>query len=223
LLSGDAVVGAASPGANVQKKTFRAAEQDRPDVARRRRNFTIAKRFIDPESFVFLDESGAKTNMTRFYGRGLRGDRVFDTVPHGHWGTTTMLSAIRLDGVIRSASLVYDGPTDAAVFLTYVEDCLAPNLKPRDIVVMDNLSSHKGQGVTEAIESVGADVWYLPPYSPDLNPIEKMGSKVKAILRSIKARDFKTLIDAIATALRQVTSSDLRGYFASCGYQCNHN
>ena len=183
----------------------------------------IAGRFIDPESLVFLDESGAKTNMTRLYGRSLRGDRVFDTVPHGHWGTTTMLSAIRLKGVIEPASLVYQGPTNAAVFLTYVEQCLAPNLKPGDLVVMDNLSSHKVKGVTEAIEAVGADVWYLPPYSPDFNPIEKMWSKVKAILRSIKARDFKTLVDAIATALREVTSSDLSGYFASCGYECNQN
>lgn len=148
---------------------------------------------------------------------------MLDTVPHGNWGTTTMLSAIRLDGVIQSASLVYNGPTDAAVFLTYVENCLAPSLKPRDIVVLDNLSSHKVKGVTEAIEAVGADAWYLPPYSPDFNPIEKMWSKVKAILRSIKARDFKTLVDAIATALREVTSSDLSGYFASCGYECNQN
>jgi transposase len=175
------------------------------------------------ERFVFLDESGAKTNMTRLYGRSLRGDRVFDAVPHGHWGTTTMLNAIRLDGVIESASLVYQGPTHAGVFLTYVEQCLAPHLKPGDIVVMDNLSSHKVKGVAEAIQAVDADVWYLPPYSPDFNPIEKMWSKVKAILRSIKARDFKSLIDAIPTALRKVTSSDLMGYFASCGYQCNHN
>jgi len=132
-----------------------------------------------------------------------------------------MLSAIRLDGVIEPASLVYQGPTNAQVFLTYVEQCLAPNLQPGDIVVMDNLSSHKVKGVCEAIEAVGADVWCLPPYSPDLNPIEKMWSKVKAILRSIKARDFKTLIDAISIALRKVTSSDLIGYFQSCGYQCN--
>jgi transposase len=215
------VVGAASSGTDVQKKTFRAAEQDRPGVSRRRLNFTIAQRFVDPRSLVFLDESGAKTNMTRLYGRSLRGDRVYDAVPHGHWGTTTMLSAIRLDGVIQSASLIYQGSTDAAVFTTYVEQCLAPHLKPGDIVVLDNLSSHKVKGVTEAIEADGADVWYLPPYSPDFNPIEKMWSKVKAILRSIKARDFRTLIDAIATALRKVTSSDLMGYFASCGYQCN--
>lgn len=104
-----------------------------------------------------------------------------------------------------------------------MDDCLAPNLKPHDIVVMDNLSSHKAKGVAEAIHAVDADVWYLPPYSPDLNPIEKMWSKVKAILRSIKARDFKTLIDAIATALRKVTPADLSGYFQSCGYERHHN
>ena len=146
---------------------------------------------------------------------------MFDTVPHGRWGTTTMLSEIRLDAVIEPASLVYQGPTNAGVFLTYVEQCLAPHLKLGDIVVMDNLSSHKVKGVCEAIEAVGADVWYLPPYSPDLNPIEMMWSKVKAILRSIKARNFKTLVDAIATALRKVTSSDLIGYFERAGYECN--
>ena len=167
---------------------------------------------------MFLDESGAKTNMTRLRGRALRGERLHDAVPQSHWGTTTMLSAIRLEGVIESASLVYQGPTDAAVFRTYVQDCLVPNLKPHDIVVMDNLSSHKVNGITEAIQAAGAEAWYLPPYSPDLNPIEKMWSKVKAILRSIKARDFESLINAIGTALAMITTSDLMGFFQSCQY-----
>lgn len=178
----------------------------------------IARRFVDPGSLVFLDESGAKTNMTRQYGRAMKGDRVDDAVPHGHWCTTTMLSAIRLDGVIEPASLVYDGPTDTAVFLTYVENCLAPALNPGDVVVMDNLSSHKVKGVAEAIEAAGADAWYLPPYSPDLNPIEKLWSKVKANLRSIKARTTETLYDAIGDALRTITQDDLRGFFRSCKY-----
>ena len=129
-----------------------------------------------------------------------------------------MLSAIRLDGVIESASLVYAGATDAAVFLTYVRQRLAPSLRRDDIVIMDNLSSHKVKGVREGIEAVGAQLWYLSPYSPDLNPIEKMWSKVKATLRSIAARAFDPLIDAIATALRAVTESDLAGYYRSCGY-----
>ena len=156
--------------------------------------------------------------MTRRYGRSPKGDRLYDAVPHGHWATTTMLGAIRLDGVIEPASLVYDGPTDAAVFLSYVEDCLAPALKPGDLVVMDNLSSHKVKGVVEAIQSVGADVWYLPPYSPDLNPIEMVWSKVKSILRSIAARTAESLRHAIAAALGAVTPSDLLGYYHHTGY-----
>ncbi len=173
---------------------------------------------VGPHRLVFLDESGAKTNMTRLSGWAPKGQRLHDAVPHGHWGTTTMLSAIRLDGVISSGSRVYTGATDAAVFLTYVQHRLAPSLRPHDIVIMDNLSSHKVKGVREAIEAVDAEVWYLPPYSPDLNPIEKMWSKVKAVLRSIAARAFNPLVDAIATALRAVTKSDLVGYYRSCGY-----
>ena len=173
---------------------------------------------MDPTSLVFLDESGAKTNMTRLYGRSPRGDRLYEAVPHGRWGTTTMLSAIRLEGVIEPASLVYDGPTDTAVFLTYIEGCLAPALNPGDLVVMDNLSSHKVKGVVEAIQAVGADVWYLPPYSPDLNPIEMMWSKVKSILRSIAARTAESLHQAIGMALNAVTPSDLMGYFQHTGY-----
>lgn len=173
---------------------------------------------VDPRRLVFLDESGAKTNMTRLRGWAPRGERLYDAVPHGHWGTTTMLSAIRLEGVIESASLVYQGPTDAAVFLTYVRQRLAPSLRPGDIVIMDNLPSHKVKGVREAIEAVGAQLWYLPAYSPDLNPIEPMWSKVKAILRSIAARAFDPLVDAIGTGLRAVTESDLAGYYRACGY-----
>lgn len=129
-----------------------------------------------------------------------------------------MLSAIRLAGVIESASLVYAGPTDAAVFLAYVQDCLAPALRPGDVVVMDNLSSHKVKGVREAIEAVGAEVWYLPPYSPDLNQIEPMGSKVKSILRSLAARTAESLRQAIGAALTAVTPSDLLGYYLHTGY-----
>ena len=129
-----------------------------------------------------------------------------------------MLSAIRLEGVIEPASLVYPGPTDAAVFLTYIEACLAPALQPGDVVVMDNLSSHKVRGVVEAIQAVGADVWYLPPYSPGLNPIEMLGSKVKSILRSIAARTAEALRQAIGVALAAATPSDLEGWFQHTGY-----
>ena len=129
-----------------------------------------------------------------------------------------MLSAIRSTGVISEASIVFDGPTDATVFLSYVEQCLAPALTPGDIVVMDNLSSHKVVGVSEAIEQVGASVWYLPPYSPDLNPIEKRWSKVKTWLRRNAARTVEGLIHDIGDALRAVDANEYRAYFRSCGY-----
>lgn len=131
----------------------------------------------------------------------------------------TMLSAIRLDGVIQDATIVLDGPMNTASFLAYTQRCLAPSLRPGDIVVMDNLSSHKAIGVRQAIEAAGADLWYLPPYSPDLNPIEKLWSKVKAWLRRVGAKTFDTLTDAIADALRAVQIDECANYFASCGYQ----
>lgn len=205
-------------GAIAQKKSLIAAEQGRPDVIERRRNFTIARRFAEPDRFVFLDESGAKTNMTRLYGWSPIGQRCVDRTPHGHWQTMTMLSAIRLDGVIQDATVVLDGPMDAATFLAYTQQCLAPSLHSGDIVVMDNLSSHKATGVREAIEAAGADLWHLPPYSPDLNPIEKLWSKVKAWLRCVGAKTFDTLTDAIGDVLRAVKINECSNYFASCGY-----
>ena len=147
-----------------------AAEQNRPDVIERRHNFSIACRFVEPKQLVFLDESGAKTNMTRLYGRAPTGERCVDHTPHGHWKTMTMLSAIRLDGVMQEATMVYDGPMNRDTFVAYTEHRLVPTLRPGDIVVMDNLSSHKAAKVRELIEAAGADLWYLPPYSPDLAP-----------------------------------------------------
>jgi len=187
-------------------------------VATRRVNFSIARRFVPDESLVFLDESGAKTNMTRLYGRAPVGERCVDHTPHGHWKTMTMLSAIRLDGVLQDATVVVDGAMDGATFLAYTEQCLAPSLRPGDVVIMDNLSSHKAAGVCEAIEAMDATLWYLPPYSPDLNPIEKLWSKVKAWLRRAMARSFDALSDAIADALRTVTPDECSNYFNSCGY-----
>lgn len=165
---------------------------------------------------VFIDESGAKTNMTRLYGRAMAGQRAVDATPSGHWCTTTMISSVRLDG--STACMVVDGATTKDIFEAYVEQILLPTLKVGDVVVLDNLSAHKSQHVRELIESVGAELWYLPAYSPDLNPIEKMWSKIKAILRTLKARTEKTLIDAIAKALDAVTSNDVKGWFESCGY-----
>jgi len=187
-------------------------------VAERRRNFGIARRFVDPASFVFLDETGAKTNMTRLYGRAAVGERCVDPTPQGHWKTATLLSAMRLDGVIHEATAVYDGPMNRKTFVAYVEHCLAPTLRAGDVVVMDNLPSHKDAAVREVIEKAGADLWYLPAYSPDLNPIEKLWSKVKAWLRRVMARTFDGLIDAIADALNAVDTHECAAYLRACGY-----
>ena len=154
--------------------------------------------------------------MTRLRGRAEGGQRVVDAAPHGHWGTTTLLSALRSDG--STAAMVVEGPTDADVFRAYVHEVLVPSLRPGDIVVMDNLAPHKMPDVGEAIHAAGADLWFLPPYSPDLNPIEQLWSKVKAYLRKAKARTLDTLIEAIRDALRQIEASDAIGWFARCGY-----
>jgi transposase len=199
-----------------KKKSLRAAEQDRPDVKALREAWREKAAGVDLRRLVFLDESGAKTNMTRLYGRSFDGQRVTDRAPHGHWCTTTMLSSVRLDG--STAPMVIEGPTDADVFEAYVEQVLAPSLGPGDIVVMDNLSPHKTSAVAEAIEATGAEVWFLPPYSPDLNPIEKMWSKIKAFLRKAKARTYEALVGAIGAALATVTASDAFHWFQSCGY-----
>jgi transposase len=165
---------------------------------------------------VFLDESAAKTNMTRLRGRAPRGQRVYDGAPFGHWCTTTMISSIRMDGT--TACMTVDGATDADVFEAFARSVLVPTLKAGDIVVMDNLSAHKVPRTVRLIEQVGARVLFLPAYSPDLNPIEKMWSKVKEFLRAAKARTEEALWTAIAAALASVTAQDAIGWFASCGY-----
>ena len=155
--------------------------------------------------------------MIRLYGRTLGGQRLVDAAPQGHWGTTTMLSSLRLDG--GTAAMVIEGPTDTAVFQAYVQHVLVPSLRPTDIVVMDNLRPHKSPFVQEMVRAACAEVWYLPPYSPDFNPIEGMWSKVKALLRKAKARTLDALTDAIAQALKAVTAADARGWFTNCGYR----
>ncbi|MCH7559596.1 MAG: IS630 family transposase [Planctomycetes bacterium] len=168
------------------------------------------------ERLVFIDESGAKTNMTRLYGRAKEGQRAVDDAPSGHWCTTTMISSVRLDG--STACMVVDGATTKDIFKAYVEHILLPTLKAGDIVVLDNLSAHKNKEIRDLIESIGAELWFLPPYSPDLNPIEKMWSKIKSILRRLKARTEEALINAVAKALDAITANDVKGWFESCGY-----
>ena len=173
---------------------------------------------LDADRFIFLDEAGASTAMDRTHGRAPRGQRVDGPVPQGHWKTITLTAAIRLGGVIEPACMAFDGATDAATFEHYVERALVPTLRPGDIVIMDNLSSHKGPRVEQLIRSVGAEVRYLPAYSPDFNPIEKMFSKLKAFLRKVGARGIARLYDALGDALRGVTVKDILGWFRSCGY-----
>lgn len=171
---------------------------------------------LDVQRLVFIDESGAKTNLTRTRGRSQRGQRLKSFAPLGHWHTTTMISAIDLSGV--RASMVIDGATDTEAFGIYVEQVLAPALRGGEIVVMDNLQPHKHDRVRAAIEAAGATLVYLPPYSPDFNPIEAMWSKVKQSLRSAAARTFDTLLGAIKAALESVTPEDCLGFFTGCGY-----
>jgi transposase len=154
--------------------------------------------------------------MVRLYGRCEQGQRLLSKAPAGHWQTTTMIAAVGLDGV--QAPFALDGAVDAVAFVVYVEQFLVPTLRGGEIVVLDNLACHKHPRVRELIESAGAEVWYLPPYSPDFNPIEEMWSKIKHILRGLAARTFDGLIEAIGIALKQVTLQDLLGWFRHCGY-----
>jgi transposase len=170
---------------------------------------------------VFLDESGAQRNMKRLYGRSARGERLVDAVPGGHWKTTTMISAIRTGGV--ATAMVTEGATDATVFRGFVEHFLVPVIRRGDVVIMDNLPSHKVSGVREAIERRGAELWYLPAYSPDYNPIEQAWSKVKSVIRSITPKTTQQLYRAVGTALRRITRRECQNYFANCGYPATSN
>ncbi len=171
------------------------------------------------DRLVFIDETGANTKMIRRYGWGPKSARVVSDVPFGHWATTTFVGALRTTGM--TAPLVVDGPMNGDVFLAYVEQQLIKTLKPHDVVIMDNLSSHKRAGVKEAIESVGAHLAYLPPYSPDLNPIELAFSKLKTMLRKSAERTVEGLWTRIGQLLDHFTPEECRNYFRHCGYTAN--
>ena len=196
---------------------MRAAEQTRPDVAHKRRRWRVWQRYMDPACFVFLDETGASTNMIRRHGRCPRGARLVDATPWGHWKTTTFVAGLRSNGII--APLALDGPMTGEAFRAYVEQMLAPALSPGDVVVMDNLAAHKVAGVREAVRAVGASVLYLPPYSPDLNPIEQLFAKLKALLRKAAARTKDLLWHTIGQALDSFPQAECRNYLAHCGYE----
>jgi transposase len=173
---------------------------------------------MDAGCFVFLDETSAATNMVRRYGWGMRGERLVDAAPAGHWRTTTFVAGLRHDGVI--APLVLDGPMSGEVFRAYVEQMLVPALLPGDVVVMDNLPAHKVAGIKQAIRAVGASILYLPPYSPDLNPIEQLFAKLKALLRKAAARTQDALWTTIGQALDAFTPAECQNDLANSGYEC---
>jgi transposase len=165
---------------------------------------------------VFIDETWASTNMARTHGRCLRGQRLIAKVPHGHWKTTTFVAALRCDGL--TAPTVVDGPMNGAVFRAYIEQQLVPTLRCGDIVVMDNLAAHKVAGVRAAIEAVGARLIYLPPYSPDFNPIELAFSKLKGLLRRAAARTVDALWSLLGQLPDHFPASECANYFRHCGY-----
>jgi transposase len=191
-------------------------EQHREDVGIKRQAWKSEQPGIDIDSLIFLDESSIDTGMTRLYGRGASNERVTDYTPDTRFERTTVLSSIRANGDM--VPLIFEGSLNGELFREYIAQCLAPTLKTGDIVVMDNLSSHKVEGVVEPIIAAGATVRYLPPYSPDLNPIEMMWSKIKAYLRKVKARTKELLEVAIADALKLISVSDILGWFAKDGY-----
>ena len=199
-----------------KKKTAHACEQERPDVARRRQAWRAGQPDLDPAQRVFVDETGTSTKMARRSGRAPRGERCRAPVPHGHWQTTTFVGALRVDGM--TAPMVLDGPMHGPAFRTWVERLLVPALRPGDVVVLDNLPAHRVAGVQDAVEQAGAELRFLPPYSPDLNPIEMAFAKLKACLKRIAARTLETLWDASATALEAFTSCECRNYFTAAGY-----
>ena len=191
-------------------------EQRRADIQIARQQWWSAVEHIPVRNLVFLDESSANTSLAQQNGWGRKGERISSFVPFGRWHTTTMICAIRHDGVF--APMILDGAMDEAAFLAYLEQDLIPALASDDVVVMDNLSTHKTKAVESALSAAGRRFLYLPPYSPDYNPIENMWSKAKAAIRRTGARTLNGLMYAMAEALDSVTLQDCNGYFKNAGY-----
>jgi len=182
----------------------------------RRWDWFEAQPDLEPSQLVFIDETWASTNMARTHGRAPRGQRLRAAIPHGHWKTTTFVAGLRTSGMV--APMVLDGPINGELFQAYVDQVLVPELRPGDIVVMDNLGSHKGAGVREAIEAAGASLLYLPPYSPDFNPIENAFAKLKAMLRKASERTVEGLWSAIGRIIDTFTPAECANYFTAAGY-----
>ena len=201
---------------SVSKKSLHASEQDRPDVAEARETWKASQASLDPDRLVFIDEAGANTKMVRLRGRCLRGARLVAKVPWGHWKTTTFTAGLRRSGLV--APFVLDGPMDGAAFLVYIENVLVPTLCQGDTVVMDNLPAHKVEGVRKLIEAAGAKLLYLPPYSPDLNPIELVFANLKAHLRKAAERTVPDLWRRIAQTLGTFTPQECAAFLRHDGY-----
>ena len=209
------MAGAAADGSAAEKKSLHAIERDREENRKRREEFLQRLQTIQPEKLIFLDESGVTTQMTRGYARASGGRRVHEATPGGHWKILTILSALSLGGLL--ATMTIEEATDGDIFLAYLEQVLGPKLRPGNVVVMDNLSAHKVAGVEQLIQAAGAELLYLPPYSPDLNPIEKAWAKLKQLLRSAKARTAEALHQAIAELLPQITPQNAQAWFRHTG------
>ena len=198
------------------KKTLFALEQARADVARRRKRWKSFQRHLDPERLVFIDETWIKTNMAPLRGWARKGKRLRGFAPHGHWRTLTFLGALRCDGLV--APCVFDGPINGLCFRAYVEQLLVPALRPGDIVVMDNLGSHKGAVIRQRIKDAGARLWFLPPYSPDLNPIEQAFAKIKHWMRTAQKRTIEDTWHHVGALVAQLQPNECSNYFANAGY-----
>lgn len=200
------------------KKTIFPAEQKRPDVQAARADFMTCCSLLNASNFIFLDESGSHLGMNRLYGRGIRHERIKSFAPFNKGTRVTLIAAIGIEEI--KAAMFGQWHINGDIFLQFIRECLVPVLQPGQFVLMDNLSAHKVSGVRESIESTGARLVYLPPYSPDLSPIELAWSKIKAYLRKKVARTFDELQQAICEAFASITPSDLLAWFEHCGY-CN--
>ena len=210
---------AGEAGAAAQKKSLHACERDTPRVLKARADYREQAAEFDLARLKFVDESGVNLALTRLFGRAPKGARVYDAVPQNYGENITLLGALSLSGV--EALMTVNGATDSDIFLVFVGEVLAPTLRAGDVVIWDNLGAHRSQVVREAVESRGATVIFLPPYSPDMNPIERCWSKIKTYLRAAKARTREALETAIKQALATVTESDARAWFEHCGYAVN--
>jgi transposase len=187
-------------------------------VKRHRLRWRSHQRRVDPARLVFIDETWTKTNMTRLHGWAPKGERLVAKVPHGHWKTATFLAALRNDRI--EAPCLFDGPINGERFLAWVQQFLIPTLKRNDIIVLDNLGSHKGKAVRRAIRAVGARLVFLPKYSPDLNPIEQAFAKLKALVRKAAPRSLDAVSNALAAALAAISPDECANYLKNSGYAC---